>query len=310
MSVPGERLGVGGRAGDRVKQLRAFCHSVRLGSFTRAADHLASNQSSVSQQVRALESELGLTLFERRGPNLRLTEIGHELFRIALPVVMDMDRLRNSFEERYRRISSGWLAIAASNTLAMKVVAGYLKQLREEHPGYRVKMLIGGGKERVAWLRDYEAEVAFGAMDFMPLDLEFRHLFTSRTVLITPAGHPLAGNKAPNLAELASFPMIAHPPGHETRSLVDAVARHGGTRFEVVMGLRGWEVIKRHVEMGVGVAFVPEYALDESDRIERISFDESFPARRYGVYRRREGALSLPAQRLFALLGPTFPAAG
>ena len=295
--------------GDRVKQLRAFCHSARLGSFTQAADHLASNQTSVSQQVRALERELTVALFERRGPILRLTETGRKLLQIALPVVMDTDRLRESFEEKYRRTPLGRLAIATSNTCAVKVVAGYLQRFREEHAGIRVTVRIGGGAERVAWLRDFETELAFGAMDVVPSDLEFRLLVTSRIVLIAPAGHALAGSAAPDLPEIASLPMIAHPPGHYTRTLLDEMAHHRGVKFDIVGELGGWDLIKRHVEMGAGIAFVPEFALDESDRLERIALDEgNFSPRRYGVYTRREGTLSLPAQRFLALVEPVSPA--
>lgn len=295
-------------AGDRVKQLRAFCHSARLGNFTRAADFLVSNQTSVSQQVRALEREFAVMLFERSGSNIRLTEIGRELFRIALPVVMDVDRLHETFEERYRRTSSGRLAIATSNTCAVKLVAGYLKRFREEHADTRVTVTIVGGTERVALLRDFEVELAVGAMDIVPPDLEFRLLFTSRIVLIAPAGHALAGRTAPDLAEIASFPMIAHPPGHYTRTLLEGTARHHGVVLNIVKELRGWDLIKRHVEMGFGTAAVPEFALEESDRLERIALDGGVPTRRYGVYMRREGTLSLPAQRFLALVEPVLSA--
>ena len=296
-------------AGDRAKQLRAFCHSARLGSFTRAAEHLVSNQSSVSQQVRALEREFAVTLFERSGPNIRLTESGRELLRIAFPVVMNTDRLRETFEEQYRRTSSRRLAIATSNTCAAKLVAGYLKRFRDEHASTRVTVRIGSGVERVAWLRDFEVELAVGAMDIVPPDLEFRLLSTGRVVLIAPAGHALAGRAALNLAEIAPFPMIAHPPGHYTRTLLDRVAHHRGVRLDIVKELRGWDIIKHHVEMGSGVALVPEFALDESDRLECISLDSRVPARRYGVYARREGTLSLPAQQFLTFVEPVSPTA-
>lgn len=296
--------GVRFAGGDRLKQLDAFCHSARLGSFTRAADYLSSNQSTVSQQVRGLERELELMLFERSGPNIRLTPIGRELLRIAFPVVMEMDRMRDTFQESHLGILPGTLAIAASTTSAASVVAGHLAQFRERHPEVRIRVMVGSGSKRLAWLRGYEVELVFGAMDAVPPDLEFHRLFTSRVVLITPADHPLAGSTAPDPLEIASFPMLAHPRGHYTRDLIESMAWLGGGRVEVTMELRGWEVIRRYVELGVGVAVVPEYALDKSDRTSRIGLDHLLPPRPFGVYRRREGAFSLPARRFLALVEP------
>ena len=247
-------------------------------------------------------------LFERSGPNIRLTRVGDELFRIALPVVMDMERLPETFAERYRGISSGRLAIGTSTTCAAKMVAGYLKRFREEHDGVRTTVKVGSGTDRITWLRAHEVELAFGAMDVVPPDMELRRLFTSEAMLITPLGHPLAGRTDPSPAEVASFPMIAHPPGHYLRTLMDGVARHLGVRLDVVMELGAWDVIKRHVEMGVGIAVVPEIALDESDRVGRTSLVPRIPRRHYGVYWRREGTLSRLAQEFLELVEPGTPA--
>ncbi len=298
MSVAGKRSS----PGDRVKQLRAFCHTARLGSFTRAAEHLESSQSSVSQQVRGLERELELMLFERNGSVTRLTPIGMELLQVALPVVMDMERLPEAFEERFRGTSSGRLAIGASTICAAKMAAGYLKRFREEHAGVRFELKVGAGAERVAWLRDREVELAFGAMDVVPPDLEFRHLLTSGMVLILPVGHPLSGNPEPSAEEIASFPVIAQPPGHYARRTLEETGRHFGVRFDIVMELPEWDLIKRHVEFGAGIAAVPEIVLDDSDRVERIPLHPRVPLRRYGVYRSREGILSRAAERFCALI--------
>ena len=293
--------------GDRVKQLRAFCHSARLGSFTRAAEHLGSSQSSVSQQVRGLERELEMKLFERSGPITRLTPIGRELLHVALPVVMDVERLPAAFEERYRGISSGRLAIGASTICAAKMVAGYVKRFREEHAAVRIVLRVGAGAERMAWLRDREVELAFGAMDVVPPDVEFCHLLTTGLVLIFPVGHALSGNPNPGAAEIASFPFIAQPTGHYARRLLEEMARHLGVRVDIAMEFPEWDLIRRHVEIGAGIAAVPEIALNDSDRVGRISLQPRVPPRRYGVYRRREGTLSRAAEQFYALVEPGSP---
>ena len=88
------------------------------------------------------------------------------------------------------------------------------------------------------------------------------------------------------------------------------MARHGGVRLDVVMEFPGWDNIIRHVEMGTGVAVVPEFALDESARVERVALDHLFPPRKYGVYRRREGMLSLSARQFLEIVEPGFAPGG
>ena len=83
--------------GDRLKQLRAFCPAARRGSVSRAAEHLMASQPAVSTQIRVLESELGVALFERRGPRIVLTRAGKSLYERAMPLVVGISSLSFSF---------------------------------------------------------------------------------------------------------------------------------------------------------------------------------------------------------------------
>ena len=82
---------------NNLKQLRAFCQAVRSGSITKAAERLFLSQPSITLQIQALERELKVTLFERRGPNLKLTPSGESLYAIASPLVDGMDALQQNF---------------------------------------------------------------------------------------------------------------------------------------------------------------------------------------------------------------------
>ena len=73
---------------DRLKQLRAFCHAARLGSISRATEQVMASQPAGSLQVCTLEEELGVPLFERRGPRISLTVAGQSLYRLAMPLVV------------------------------------------------------------------------------------------------------------------------------------------------------------------------------------------------------------------------------
>ena len=294
--------------GDRLKQLRAFCHAARLGSITRAAEYIHSSQPAVSQQVRALEEELEITLFERNGPRIALSPAGRQLYKAAMPVVVGMDRLPDTFAEQHRGEISGEFQIAAGRATATYVVPEYLKRFRDRHPGIRVNVKTGTGRERMDWLRAYEVDVVFGAMDVTPPDLKFHFTFPSRYVLITPEDHPLAGRSSVDIAEASEYPAIVPLAGSYVRRVADMVVRQHGLAIDVVVEVDGWSVIKRYVESGVGISVVPDLCLTDRDRVWRIPFDRYFSDRRYGVLMRRDNVPSLAADRFLQLLDTDDPA--
>jgi len=108
----------------------------------------------------------------------------------------------------------------------------------------------------------------------------------------------------------APFRVIAPPPEHYTRAILDKMGRQAGVRLHVALELRGWDNVKQMVEIGAGIAIVPEFSLEESDRVERIALDHLFPPRHYGMYRLRGRTLSRAAQHLVNLVEPSFASSG
>lgn len=294
--------------GDRLKQLRAFCQVARVGSITRAAEHIFSSQPAVSQHLQTLEEEFGVTLFERRGPRISLTAAGRRLYETTLPTVAALDRLPDTFAAQHRGEVSGELQLAAGAATAGYVIPRYLKPFQERYPGVRVNVRTGTGSERLDWLRAYEVDVAFAAVDVPPPDLSFQFAFSSRHSLITPEDHPLAGRESVELAEAAGFPAIAPASGGYTRDAADMVLRQLGVAIDAVLEVDGWSVIKRYVEAGVGIAVVPDLCLNDRDRVWRIPFNRYFLDRRYGVLTRRDLVPSPTAERFIELLGSGFRA--
>ena len=293
--------------GDRLKQLRAFCHAARLGSISRAAERVMSSQPAVSLQVRTLEEELGVMLFERHGPRIALTPVGDNLYKLAMPLVEGMDRLPDTFAERYRGIVEDAFTIGAGQTSASYLLPDYLKRFRDRHPGIRLNVKIGTGEERLGWLRTYEVDIILAAMDVAPPDVDFQRVFVSRPMLITPEDHPLAGRESVDIDEIAGYPMVGHAPGTCVQRLADPIMRLRGVAPNVAVEVDGWGAIKRYVESGLGIAFVPEVCLTGDDRVWRIPIGELAPRRRYGAMTRRDGLMSLAASRFLRILAPPDP---
>ena len=280
---------------DRLKQLRAFCHAARLQSISRAAEHIFASQPAVSQQVRTLEEELAVSLFERSGPRIALTPAGARLYQLASPLVEGLDRLPDTFIEQHRGVASGDLNVAAGQMTAAMVLPGYLREFRHRHPDIRVNVRIADGRERLRWLRAYEVDVVLAAVDLPPPDLEFRPVFSSDLMFITPEDHPLAGRETVEIAEIAAFPAVMHSALHYVTDVIDIIMRRHGQVANTVLEVDGWNAIKQYVEAGVGISAVPDICLSERDRVWSIPASRYFPSRLYGVLTRRDDILSLAA---------------
>ena len=261
----------------------------------------------MTRQVHTLEEDLGVTLFERNGPRIVPTPAGILLHRLAGPLVESLDRLPDTFTERYHGVASGAVDIAAGQTSASMLLPEYLKEFQRRHPEVRVNVRIGSGRERLRWLRAYQVDLALIAVDVPPPDLAFHPVRSSDFVFITPEDHPLAGRESVAIAEVAAYPAVTHIPSHYVGQNMDILMRMHGAVPNTVLEVDGWNVIKLHVAAGVGIAAVPDLCVSEDDRVWSIPASRYFPARVYGVLARRDKLLSLAAQWLIRLLEEHHP---
>ena len=177
---------------NNLKQLRAFCQVVRSGSITKAAERLFLSQPSITLQIQALERELGVTLFERRGPNLKLTPSGESLYMLAGPLVDGMDGLQENLAAHHGQLESGELNIGAGESTILYILPEAVRRFVAAHP--RVKLRINNvtGRDGLKMLRADEIDFAVGSMLDMPDDITYQPVVTYDPALITPLGHPLA----------------------------------------------------------------------------------------------------------------------
>ena len=261
-----------------------------------------SSQPAVSLQVRTLEEELGVLLFERRGPRISLTGAGDSLYRLAKPLVEAMDRLPDSFAEQHHGVVSDVLRVGAGQTSAAYLLPRYLRRFREQYPESPIEVRTGTGRQRLDWLRNYELDLIVAAMDIPPSDVEFHPIYSSDPVLITPEDHPLAGRDSAGLEEVAVYPFVGHASTHYVRQVAEVILRLRGVSPDVVVEVDGWGVITNYVAAGVGISFVPDLCLTAQDRLWKISFKGAIPPRSYGAITRRDRLLTLAASRFFRIL--------
>ena len=293
---------------NRLKQLRAFCYSARLGSISRAAEQLFLSQPSVSLQVQALERELDVELFERRGPRIRLTSQGEALLELAQPLVQGIDGIADSFASELGNLNSGEINIAAGESTILYLLPEPIKRFANAYPGVRIKLHNVTGRDGMAMLRADEADFAVGSMLEVPEDISYRPIFDFKTMLITPLDHPLAGKRAANikLQDIGPHGLILPPRHLATWRLVEMVFAQHQVDYSVTLEAGGWEVIKKYVEIGLGISIVTAICLEGDEKVAQIPLDRFFPNRSYGVVLRKRKYLSPPARQFLDMMAPGF----
>ena len=296
------------RKRDRLRQLRAFCHAARFGSFAQAAERLDVSPASVSIHVRELESELETVLVDRSGQGIALTRAGERLLKLARPLVQDMDELSVNLVEQLEESSPERLSLAASAVGAACVLPPYVQRLRELYPGIRLHVRNCPLRDGLDLLLDDEVEFVLGAKNPFPEDtLSYHHVVAYDVVLITALDHPFAGRERVSPQEAAAWPAILPAPDTYSREFGETTARQFGVDVEAAIEVGDWGVIKRCVENGLGISLVPSISITETDRLATIPLREHFPTRSYGVFTRRAKYVTLSAWRFLRLMVPDFP---
>ena len=291
---------------NRLKQLRAFCHAARSGSVSAAADQIFLSQPTVSLQIQALEREFDTLLFERRGPKIKLTPAGEVLFGLAQPLVEGMDKLHETFFSHCGRVDQGTLDLAAGESTILYILPEPIRQFTANHPGIEIKLHNVTGRDGLAMVRADEADLAVGSMIEVPDDITYRPFVTYRPKLITPLDHPLADKVSVTLRDIAPYGLILPPSHLSTWRTVDLVFRQHNLEYRVAMEAGGWEVIKKYVELGLGISIVTDVCLTGQERLAAIPLEQFFPKRSYGIVLRRGKFLSPQAKRFLEVLDASF----
>jgi DNA-binding transcriptional LysR family regulator len=290
---------------NRLKQLRAFCYAAQTQSISKAAERLFLSQPSVSLQVRALERELEITLFERKGPRISLTPEGQVLYELALPLVDGIDHLSDAFAERRGDLGSGELSIAAGESTILYILPELMAGFAKQYPGIRLRLHNVTGRDGLAQLRADEVDFAVGSMLEVPDDITYQPIYNYDTVLITALDHALAKVPEPTLEDISPHGLILPPRHLSTWGVVDLVFRQHDLDYKVTLEAGGWEVIKRYVERGLGVSIVSAICLTGKEQLAVLPLGKYFPGRSYGVVLRRGKFLSPAAKRFIDTMGGT-----
>ena len=283
------------------RRLETFKTVARELSFSRAADALHLSQSAVSQQIAALELDLGGPLFDRSRRRVRLTPAGAALFDRVDGVLAAVSETRRAVAAA-RGAVEGELRVAASRTVGTYFLPRPLASLGRRHPALQLRVTIDNSERVVAALRAGEADVGFVEADVDHAGVDVEPLHEDELVVVAPATHRFAQMTEIALDDLAAEPLIEREAGSGTRRVAEEHLKAAGfdlNRLRVAAELSEIEAIKATVEAGLGVAILSRATLAKELQLNTLIARPlaGAPTRRQVSAVTVSGATELPAVR-------------
>ena len=239
------------------QQIVGFQQVARLGSFTKAAEATFRTQSALSQQVKALEDELGCRLLERIGKRkLRLTEAGARFLRFTQTVLNAYAGLQGELQE-LKGAPGGELRLAAPFTTLYHLFREVLREYPKRFPQVRLAILDRSQPEVIDLVRHGEVDFGFALASAAPKDLVTQPWLEVEMVLMTPQDHPLTRLKRVTIENIAQYPLILPPRGQRSRGrqTLEALFQKENLDYRVVMESSNVELSSLYVELGLGISF-------------------------------------------------------
>jgi DNA-binding transcriptional LysR family regulator len=237
-----------------VRQLEVLAAVGREGSVTAAAESLHLTQPAVSMQLRQLERQLELTLFETVGRRLQITEPGKELVQLAVELLARIDDLEQTARS-LRGVGHGRVRLGVVST-AKYFAPRLLAQFVKLHSGVEFKLTIHNRAEIIDQLQSYAIDLGIMGQPPEGMQLDGTAFAPNPLVAIAAPSHPLSLRRRLNPHDLTDQPFIVRESGSGTRSAMDRYLVEHDVKIRRVMEADSNETIKQAVMAGIGLGFV------------------------------------------------------
>lgn len=247
----------------KLQQLR-YLNAVAQNNLniSAAAERLYTSQPGVSKQLRLLEDELGLSLFQRSGRSLTaMTEAGARVLVHARRVLREVENIRSLVAD-LRDGEEGTLSIATTHTQARYVLPGVISRFRGRFPKVGIELHQGTTEQINALFAEGGAELAIASGDSTPPGAITFPCYRWRPVVVVPEDHPLARLGRADIEQLARYPLITYSFSSRPDSSLLRPFAASELVPKVVLTARDADIIKTHVRLGLGAGIIAGMAFD------------------------------------------------
>ena len=272
-------------------RLKVFRAVARHLNFTRAAEELLLTQPAVTQQIKALEEEYGLPLFDRSGGHIALTPAGAGLLPYA-------EQLKALSDEAFAAVTSiaggyaGKLALGASQTIGQYILPNLIAAFLREQPRVAVTAISGNSDAMLEAVVALRVQLALVEGPALRKDVHVQPFMEDQMVLVVPSSHEWADQQIP-LASLRDAPLLMREFGSGSRRVIENAFSRAGLKkrdLKTTMELDSTEGLLSAVEAGLGVTFVSRWAVRNQLALGTLRL-----ARVEGLHLSRMFSLAYPA---------------
>lgn len=281
-----------------IRQINYFIKAAELLHFTEAAAACFVTQSTLSQQIKQLEEELGMLLFDRIGKHVHLTEAGAVFLDHARQIMLDVKKSKQAIFE-LNNLVIGDLRIGVTSAFS-SVLLPALAPFSSKYPGVKIVVEYGTAAELEQKLKQSELDVLLAFHEQTESDytsLEMEHLFSSRIMMVVSKRHPLAGLKKISLANLAKVALCLPSKGFSSRDLLDELFRKAKLSPVIKIELNNIHSLLSLVDEGSWATILNEKALITWENLVAIPiagkeyYKQAFILWQKGGYRKKSATL-------------------
>lgn len=289
-----------------IETLKIYCDLVDLQSFSLAAERNFITQSAVSQQIRSLEERYKRRLLERiRGRReVRLTPAGEVFYRESKSVLASYNRLEESLRGLVGTVG-GTVKVATVYSVGLHELPVKVREFMSKFPAAKIDLEYSRTTRVVRDVLNGNVELGILAFPEARRGLTIVPMTSNRLVLVVPPGHKFAGRASVRIRDLAGQDFVHFERDVPTRKAIDRILRDHSVEVNKVAEFDNIETIKRAVEVGFGIAVVPQTAVNDSigkDQLAVIKLAEKEWVRPVGIIHRTDHNLSLAAKKFVQLL--------
>lgn len=283
-----------------LRQIRIFDAVARYKSHTRAAEKLHMTQPAVSMQMKQLEENLGISLFERQGKSLALSSPGYELREYSKNIIHSYNNMID-FAEKIKGCHTGHLTISVAST-ANHFATRILSAFSKKYPDVTISLDVTNRLNIIQQLENYEPDLVIMGEPPKGLRLSSERFMSNPLVIIAPPNHPLINSKKTlSVQDLKDEKFVVREKGSGTREAIERHFNEAGITCATQLEMSSNEAIKHAVSAGFGLGIVSLHTIElELKNKHLVTLNiEGFPLLRFWHLVTREGKAMSPVAEAF-----------
>jgi DNA-binding transcriptional LysR family regulator len=276
--------------GDLFQWFRGFYFVAKQGSVTSAAGIMGREQPTVSRQIKCLEKELGVTLFDRSSGKMVLTQEGKIVQQKVVSIFEDIKEIRKEFREEGKKYT-GKIVISATHTIIDSFLPQYVINFIKAHPMVTFQLNEALVDVIIEKVESGEADLGICFNNSLsPAVVVSYDLFKTRTVLIAPKDHLFFTRDNPTLEEISRCPLILFSQSGSLEHYIEDSFAKKKLKMNVLITHNSIEAIKKYVRLGLGITIAASNVVTKEDeeKFQVIPLDKYFQDRTYSLFLRRK----------------------